>query len=107
MTERPRVIFIAARTATVEWTGPLQSGSGVVTVPSEVLVGAAVTYPSRLGEPEGHTSPEELIAAAHAGCYAMSLAAVLGKQSLPYRRISVDTTLTLSRVDGQLQFTAA
>jgi osmotically inducible protein OsmC len=107
MNEQPRVIFIASRSAEVEWTGSLQTGSGVVSVPSAVLVGAGVTYPSRVGEPEGHTSPEELVAAAHAGCYAMSLAAVLGKRSVAYQGLSVNATLTLSRVDGQLTFTRA
>lgn len=98
---------IAARSATAEWTGDLQSGKGEITTPSTVLAKAAVTFPTRLGEPEGHTSPEELIAAAHASCFAMSMSGALGTAEIGYEAITVTATLSLGRVDGITAFTAA
>jgi osmotically inducible protein OsmC len=99
--------FAISRHATVDWTGGLRDGSGVVSIPSEVLRNASVTYATRLGEPEGHTSPEELLAAAHASCFAMSLAATLGTHVVPFEGLLVQATLTLGRVEGRLRLIGA
>lgn len=107
MSEKPRVTFSVTRSADVTWTGPIATGAGVIDVPSGVMSGAAITFPSRTGEPDGHTSPEELIASAHAGCFAMSLAGALGAQETEYVSLTVRANLTLGRVEGVMQFTEA
>ncbi|MFT4123141.1 MAG: OsmC family peroxiredoxin [Microbacteriaceae bacterium] len=100
MTDTPRITFRVTRTAEVTWTGPITSGAGVVDVPSGVMAGAEITFATRTGEPEGHTSPEELIASAHAGCFAMSLVAVLDSLEIDHQSVTVSAALTLGRVDG-------
>jgi lipoyl-dependent peroxiredoxin len=107
MDEAPRVTFSVTRRADVTWSGSVASGTGVIAVPSGVLDGAAITYPSRTGEPEGHTSPEELIASAHAGCFAMSLAGALGAEEIEYQTVEVTAQLTLGRVDGVMKLIGA
>ncbi|WP_298180081.1 OsmC family peroxiredoxin [Saccharomonospora sp.] len=67
------------RKASTRWTGELQSGSGTTSFISSSLPDTPVTWAARANEPEGKTSPEELIAAAHASCYSMALSAGLGK----------------------------
>lgn len=65
---------MATRTATTQWTGGLQDGSGRVNLDSSGAGSYEVSFPRRIAdEAEGVTSPEELIAAAHASCYAMAL----------------------------------
>jgi organic hydroperoxide reductase OsmC/OhrA len=66
------------RKARVVWEGSLADGRGELTAESsQVLVGVPVTWASRTEEPAGRTSPEELLAAAHAACYAMALSGAL------------------------------
>lgn len=67
------------RNARTRWTGGLQDGGGVTSFVSSGLPDTPVTWASRANDPEGKTSPEELIAAAHASCYSMALSAGLGK----------------------------
>lgn len=67
------------RNASTRWTGDLQEGGGVTSFVSSGLPDTPVTWAARTSEPEGKTSPEELIAAAHASCYSMALSAGLGK----------------------------
>ena len=69
---------MTVRDASTRWTGDLQSGSGITTLDSSGTAQFAVTFPQRIGEPEGTTSPEELIAAAHSACFSMQLSALLG-----------------------------
>jgi osmotically inducible protein OsmC len=64
-----------------------------------------VTWASRTEQPEGQTSPEELIAAAHASCFAMALALVLGGNRTPPERLAVKATCTLDEVDGAPRIT--
>ena len=67
----------ADRSASVTWTGDLMSGSGTIdSVTSGVLANLGVSWPSRSEEPGGQTSPEELIAAAHASCFSMALSMI-------------------------------
>ncbi|MGZ5213661.1 MAG: OsmC family peroxiredoxin [Actinomycetota bacterium] len=71
------------RTAAGEWHGSLTEGSGRVTLESSGLGTFDVTWASRAEEPDGRTSPEELIAAAHASCFSMSLSSGLTKAEHP------------------------
>ena len=74
---------IARREAEIIWEGPLARGTGTLTSGSGALDELAVTWASRTEQPDGKTSPEELIAAAHASCFAMALALVLGENKTP------------------------
>jgi osmotically inducible protein OsmC len=71
------------RIATGGWQGSLLEGSGTVNLESSGLGTFDVTWAARTEDPEGHTSPEELIAAAHAACFSMSLASRLAKAGTP------------------------
>ncbi len=62
-----------------------------------------MTFARRAEDPEGHTSPEELIAAAHAGCYAMSLANTLAQAETPSQSLEVQAVVALDRVDDGLK----
>jgi lipoyl-dependent peroxiredoxin len=80
--------------AEVEWRGDLTSGEGTIErVGSGVFGPLAVSWAARTGD-EGKTSPEELIAAAHAACFSMALSNGLGKQGTPPERLSVSATVT-------------
>ena len=88
--------MVATRKAAGEWHGTLTEGTGRVSLESIGLGTFDVTWASRTEEPDGRTSPEELIAAAHATCYAMSVSNVLTKAGHP------PTTLnTRAEVDFQ------
>ena len=67
------------RNARTRWTGGLQEGGGVTSFVSSGLPDTPVTWAARSNEPEGKTSPEELIAAAHASCYSMAFSGALGR----------------------------
>lgn len=82
------------RTAEVVWQGDLRTGSGRATFGSRTLPEVAMTWASRVERPEGGTSPEELIAAAHAGCYAMGLANLLAGENHTPERLRVGATVT-------------
>ena len=71
------------RTSAGEWHGSLTEGSGRVTLESSGLGTFDVTWASRAEQPEGRTSPEELIAAAHAACFSMALSGGLAKAGHP------------------------
>jgi lipoyl-dependent peroxiredoxin len=83
------------RSATCLWTGDLVAGSGTLTVGSGALSAQPVTWASRAEKPDGRTSPEELLAAAHATCFAMVLATVLGQRSAKADELLVEATCTL------------
>lgn len=68
-----------SRHVTVDWQGSVREGSGEAKAGTGAFT-LPVTFPRRIGEPEGTTSPEELIAAAHASCYAMALNALVGRK---------------------------
>lgn len=97
---------IAQREAEVVWEGPLASGTGMLDSGSGALDGLAVTWASRTRTPEGKTSPEELIAGAHASCFAMALALVLGDDGTPPERLTVGAAATLDEVDGAPRITS-
>ncbi|TCC07163.1 OsmC family peroxiredoxin [Kribbella soli] len=83
------------RTAQVDWTGSIARGSGITSGGSGALRELPVTLASRFGESAGKTSPEELIAAAHAGCFAMALGSVLAGYGTPPEFLRVVATVTL------------
>jgi lipoyl-dependent peroxiredoxin len=92
------------REAHVIWQGDLAQGSGSLSEGSGVLNEAPVTFASRVESPGGKTSPEELIAAAHATCYAMALSNTLAEKDTPPERLEVEAVCTLD--DQQLKITA-
>lgn len=92
------------RKAHVVWEGDLMNGSGMLTEDdSGVLRDAPVTFASRTGSPEGKTSPEELIASAHATCYAMALSNTLAEGGNAPERLAVEAVCTLD--DSALKIT--
>ncbi len=90
---------MAERTATTTWDGDLPHGSGTVTGTSGAFE-LPVTWASRTERSEGKTSPEELIAAAHAACYSMALSHGLGEAGNPPEHLDVSSKVTLDLVDG-------
>jgi lipoyl-dependent peroxiredoxin len=89
----------ASRTATVTFSGKLADGDGTVTAGSSgTFADLPVSWSSRTEEPDGRTSPEELLAAAHASCFAMSLAGALGRAGTPPDHVHVSATVTFDRV---------
>lgn len=86
------------RKATTHWEGSLFEGSGEVTFDSSGLGTYAVTWPSRAETPDGRTSPEELIAAAHSTCFSMALSNGLAKAGTP--PTSLDTSAEVTFVPG-------
>ncbi len=89
------------RRAEVTWNGDLMKGSGVVTAASSQLFKEApVSWAARTEGPGGKTSPEELLAAAHASCFAMACSAGLGKAGTPPTRLSVSATVTFDKKDA-------
>jgi osmotically inducible protein OsmC len=86
------------RTAKTNWEGSLQEGSGQVTLQSSGIGTYDVSWPARSEEPNGMTSPEELIAAAHASCFSMALSGGLGKAGSPPQ--SLETTASVDFQPG-------
>src|ERR687895_1924511 len=94
------------RKAEVTWQGDLMSGSGRIdSVTSGTFGGLAVSWPARTEEPGGKTSPEELIAAAHASCFAMSLSNILAKNDTPPDRLDVGATSSFEKRDAGFRLT--
>ena len=98
---------IATREAEVVWEGPLASGTGTVSSGSGALGALPVTWASRTERSDGKTSPAELIAAAHASCFAMALSLVLGQNHTPPERLVVSAACTLDEVDGAPKVTTS
>ncbi len=91
----------AVRTATVTWTGSLADGTGTASAgSSDTFRDLPVSWASRTEAPSGRTSPEELLAAAHASCYAMSLSAGLGRAGTPPEHLHVEAEVTFDKLDA-------
>ena len=91
----------AARDAEVVWEGSSAKGRGAITAASSgAFAGLPYSEPARIGSPDGETSPEELIAAAHAACFAMSLAAELTRAKAPPERLTVRAEVVIDEVEG-------
>jgi osmotically inducible protein OsmC len=92
---------MAERQAEAVWEGGLRDGAGRITGTTSGALGELpVTWVARTEAPGGKTSPEELVAAAHASCFSMALSADLGKAGTPPERLNVSATVTLDMVDG-------
>jgi osmotically inducible protein OsmC len=91
----PRIV----REAEVAWEGTTARGAGVVSAASSGAFELPVTLASRVGDPEGKTSPEELIAAAHASCFVTSLGSELARADTPPERLSVRCTITMDQIE--------
>ncbi len=91
----------AERRAEVEWQGSLIQGSGtIVSVGSGALQNLPVTWASRTERSDGKTSPEELLAAAHAACFAMAFSHGLAQAGTTAERLHVNATCTFEQVEG-------
>jgi osmotically inducible protein OsmC len=88
------------RSASAMWTGSLKEGKGNFSGPSGVLKDTPYTFKSRF-ESDPQTNPEELIAAAHAGCFSMALSNFLGEAGFTPERIATTADLTLDTIDGK------
>jgi len=93
------------RTATAHWSGGLKDGKGTVSTQSGVLNQTQYSFSTRFENGIG-TNPEELIAAAHAGCFSMALSAQLGEAGMTAESIDTKATLTLEKTDAGFTITA-
>jgi osmotically inducible protein OsmC len=87
------------RKATAEWRGGLKDGKGEISTESGVLAKTQYSFGTRFEQGAG-TNPEELIAAAHAGCFAMALSNTLGEANMVAERITVTATVSLDKVEA-------
>ena len=94
------------RKASAVWKGGLKDGKGAITAPSGVLKDTPYSFTTRFENAPG-TNPEELIAAAHAGCFSMALSAQLGGANLTPESISTTVTLSLDKLDSGWTITAS
>jgi lipoyl-dependent peroxiredoxin len=94
-----RHVEVDWRGSVTEGTGMAKAGSGAFTLP--------VTFPSRIGDAGGKTSPEELMAAAHAACYAMALNGTLGRKGASADRTLVTATVTADKGDAGIKIASS
>lgn len=92
------------RSATSVWTGLGKSGSGSVTTGSGVISSLPYNFTQRFGEEKG-TNPEELIAAAHAGCFAMAFAVRLENNGITPEQITATANVTMEKTDAGMTIT--
>lgn len=98
----------AVRTATVTWQGPLATGTGTVSAgTSGVFMDLPVSWGSRTEQPDGRTSPEELLAAAHAACYAMAFSGDLGRAGYAPEELHVSAEVTFDKLEAGWTVTAS
>jgi len=83
----------------LEGTGETKAGSGAFTLP--------ISFPRRIGDPQGQTSPEELIAAAHASCYAMALNAHVGRKGGAIGKTHITCTISADKGDAGIKITTS
>lgn len=88
------------RTAHTVWSGNLMEGTGTVTFDSSGIGDFAVSWPARAEEPEGKTSPEELIAGAHSSCFSMALSNGLNSAGTPPTRLTTQAQVTFQPGTG-------
>lgn len=93
------------RHASAEWKGGLKDGKGTISTQSNVLSETQYSFSTRFEDGIG-TNPEELIAAAHAGCFSMALSGQLGNAGLTAESINTTATVTLDKKDGSFAITA-
>lgn len=93
------------RTGSARWNGGLKDGKGTVSTASGVLNDTQYSFSTRFENGTG-TNPEELIAAAHAGCFSMALSAQLDQAGMKAESIDTKASVTLEKVDGGFGITA-
>jgi osmotically inducible protein OsmC len=93
------------RTASAIWSGDLKSGHGALATHSGVLKDTPYSFATRFESAQG-TNPEELIAAAHAGCFTMALSASLGKAGFTPKRLATQASVSLELVSGNFTITS-
>jgi lipoyl-dependent peroxiredoxin len=93
------------RTAKAEWQGDLMSGSGTVSTETGAVRDATIKWSSRAEQADENTSPEELIAAAHASCVLMALANGLAKAGTPARQLESEATAAFDKVGDGFRMT--
>jgi lipoyl-dependent peroxiredoxin len=95
-----------SRKADVDWSGSIMEGKGQVKAGTGAFT-LPVTFPARIGEPAGHTSPEELMAASHAACYAMALNATVGRKGGSIARTHVTATIVADKGEAGITVTTS
>ena len=93
------------RSASAEWKGGLKDGKGTISTESGVLANTSYSFGTRFESAKG-TNPEELIGAAHAGCFSMALSAQLGEAGMTAERIATTAAVTLEKLDSGFTITA-
>jgi lipoyl-dependent peroxiredoxin len=94
------------RTVSVDWQGSVVEGKGEAKAGTGAF-SLPVSFPSRIGDAAGKTSPEELMAAAHAACYAMALNATLGRKNASADRTHVTATVAADKGDAGIKITSS
>jgi osmotically inducible protein OsmC len=95
---------VMQRTAQAKWQGDLKSGNGALSTASGVLSNTAYSFHTRFEDGKG-TNPEELLAAAHAGCFTMALSNQLGKAGLSAENLETKCTITLEKTPKGFEIT--
>ncbi|MBA3714135.1 MAG: OsmC family protein [Pyrinomonadaceae bacterium] len=93
------------RKSSAVWKGGIKDGKGTISTDSGVLSDTQYSFSTRFEDGKG-TNPEELIAAAHAGCFSMALSGQLGNAGLTAESINTTATVTLDKTDGGFTITA-
>jgi lipoyl-dependent peroxiredoxin len=93
------------RNGSAVWRGGLKDGKGTVSTDSGVLSNTQYSFSTRFEDGKG-TNPEELIAAAHAGCFSMALSAQLGNAGMTAEQIQTTASVSLDKTDGGFAITA-
>lgn len=93
------------RSAAAEWKGGLKDGKGIISTDSGVLTNTQYSFSTRFEDGKG-TNPEELIAAAHAGCFSMALSGQLGKAGLTAESIRTTASVKLEKTDAGFAITS-
>jgi osmotically inducible protein OsmC len=89
------------RTADIVWEGNVARGTGRITGGTGAFADLPYSVPTRIGQADGKTSPEELLAAAHGACLAMSLASELSQAGTPPGRLEVTCRIVMDEVEGE------
>jgi osmotically inducible protein OsmC len=95
-----------SRNVTVSWEGSIMEGKGTTKAGSGAFT-LPVSFPRRIGDAQGVTSPEELIAAAHASCYAMALNATVGRKGGSIAKTDVTATVSADKGDAGIKITSS
>jgi lipoyl-dependent peroxiredoxin len=95
-----------SRTVTVDWAGSIMEGKGQAKAGSGAFT-LPVSFPSRIGDANGVTSPEELVAAAHASCYAMALNATVGRKGGSIAKTNVTATVIADKTESGIKLTTS